>query len=58
MKNFSAVLVTSHLPGLLMLQKGSKRAHKISLEVGQQVSPSTWYNGIPGRAKTAIPVKI
>jgi hypothetical protein len=41
-----------------MLQKGPKRVHKIPLEVDQQVSPSTWYDGISVRAKTAIPVKI
>jgi hypothetical protein len=39
-----------------MLQKGPKWVHKISLKVGQQISSSTWYDGIPGRAKTAIPV--
>jgi hypothetical protein len=58
MKNLGVVLVTSHLPGLLMLQKGPKMVHKISLDVVQQVSPSAWYDGIPGRAKTSIPVKI
>jgi hypothetical protein len=34
------------------------KAHQISLELDQQVSPSTRYDGIPRRAKTAIPVKI
>jgi hypothetical protein len=58
MKKLGVVLMMSHLPRLLMLQKGPKRVHKIPLEVDQQVSPSTWYDGISVQAKTAIPVKI
>jgi hypothetical protein len=58
MKKLGVVLVMGHLTGLLMLQKRPKRVHKIPLEVDLQVSPSAWYNGILGRAKTAIPVKI
>jgi hypothetical protein len=58
MKKLGVVLIMSHLPRLLMLQKGPKRVHKIPLEVDQQVSPSTWYDGISVQAKTAIPVKI
>jgi hypothetical protein len=57
MKTLGVVLVMGHLPGALMLQIGSKRFHKIPLEVDQQVSPSTMCDGIPGRAKTAIPVR-
>jgi hypothetical protein len=52
------VLPMGHAPELLMLQKGLQRAHKIPLEVNQQVSPSTWYDGIPARAKIAIPLKV
>jgi hypothetical protein len=52
------VLVMGHLSGLLILQKRPQRAHKIPLEVNQKVSPSAWYNGIPGWAKSAVPVKI
>jgi hypothetical protein len=59
MKNLGVVfMVMSHWPGLLMLQKGLKSVHKIPLEVALQVSPSAWYDGISGREKTAIPVKI
>jgi hypothetical protein len=47
-----------HLPGLLILQQGPQRAHEIPLEEDQQVSPFIWCDGIPGRAKTAIPIKI
>jgi hypothetical protein len=53
-KKLGVVLVMSHFPGLLMLQKGFKRVHTIPLEVDQQISPFTWYDGRPGRAKTAI----
>jgi hypothetical protein len=58
MKKLDIVLVMDHLPGFLMLQNGPQRPHEIPLEVDQQVSPFTWYNGIRGRAKIAIPVKI
>jgi hypothetical protein len=58
MEKFGIVLIMGHLPRLLVLQKGSKRVHKIPLEVDQQVSPPAWYDGIPRRAKTAIPDKI
>jgi hypothetical protein len=58
MKKLGVVLVMSHLPGLLMLQKGHNRVHKIPLEMDQQFSPSAWYDGMPGRAKIAILVKI
>jgi hypothetical protein len=57
MKNLGVVLVMGHLLGLLMLQKGSKRVHKIPLKVDQQVSPPIWCHGVPRRAKTAITVK-
>jgi hypothetical protein len=36
MKKLNVVLVMDHLLGLLMLQKGPNRVHKISLEVDQQ----------------------
>jgi hypothetical protein len=58
MKHLGVTLVMGHLPGLLMLQKGLKMVYIIPLEVYQQVSPSALYNGIPGRAETAICVKI
>jgi hypothetical protein len=58
MKKLGVVLVMGHFPELLMPQKGPKRVHKIPLEVDQQENPSTWYDGIPGRAQTAIPIKI
>jgi hypothetical protein len=52
------VLMMGHLPGPLMLQKGAQRAHEISVEVDQQVSPSAYYDRVPVEAKTAISVKI
>jgi hypothetical protein len=52
------VLVMGHLPGLLMLLKEPQKTHEIPLEVGQQVCPSAWYDGIPGMSKTVIPIKI
>jgi hypothetical protein len=57
MKKLGGVLVMGHWLRLLVLLKGPKRVHKIPLEVNQQLSPSA-YNGITGRAKTAIPVRI
>jgi hypothetical protein len=48
MKKLGVVLVMGHLPGLLLLQKGRKRVHKIPLEEYQQVSPSVPQLGMMG----------